>query len=186
MELGELLTEYLRVFEFEAPRTLSKKWLYNNIAYETYCSGSEEPNPVSMSRRIMWADMPTPEEAMAQAFKKLTKAQLKALCNTHEVKYDDRDRATTVQALVNALAEVEDLFDHDKTPKQRARTKRDSTLAERGVTKPRAKRHLQDSLPDSIGELLELKKSAAPDMQRRIRRKMRSINPNWKKELGNA
>jgi hypothetical protein len=176
-----LRLRYYEVLGFTAPYTLSKKWLYHNIGYAMYEEYEGELPPEARKQAIAWADKLTPEEELEMKFKKLTAKELKKLCETHDVKYDERDKEKTISALVNEMCEVEEIFGSSPTPVQRDRKTRNKSQARKGAKSSGSKRVAKDDLPGTVPELLKLKEGASKDMQRRIRQKLRSIDKDWKK-----
>lgn len=170
MEGSDLVGCYRELFGHPPPATRDRNWLFYNCAYkfqEKNYFNRKIPEDVQ-ARAETWYHKPTPEMLMAQTIGKLKVAELKDLCKKHGLKWDGKQRKEIVKKLAwNECGEAPVEEVSAVAPKKKGK---------------RGRKKQPDNLPNEIKELLEMKSGADKDMQRKIRRKLRSIDPDWRKK----
>lgn len=184
--LDDLRLQYAEIVGRDPPRTRSLDWLYHNIIYEFQVKKywDEEVHESVLRRAEYWKKRPTPEQELEAKYKKLSDKELQDLCQQEGLvwpkKLTKADREKLIRDLAFAMAGVQEIYGKSE-PTHLTKGSDGQDPAKNGrVRSQRRKRGAsQDSLPNTIPELLELKKSADKDLQRRIRKKLRSLDKNW-------
>lgn len=172
-EGGNLVGCYRDLFGHPPPATRDRNWLFYNCAYkyqEKYYFKKRIPDEVQ-AKAESWYHKPTPEMLMVETIGKLKVAELKDLCKKHDITWDGKKRKEIVKKLAWSECGEVPVEERSATSPKKGRGKR-------------GRRKLPDNLPNEIKELLEMKTGADKEMQRKIRRKLRSIDPDWRSKYG--